>query len=80
MVYTDAPGAASSGRALVNNLDVEVYEDGQLIGQSRSSLNNFEYIEVAGVTGELEVRVIGSNIPTPATDGGQPFALLVSPL
>jgi hypothetical protein len=78
MVYTDAPGAASSSRALVNNLDVEVYEDGQLIARGNSSVNNYEYIEVAGVTGELEVKVVATNLPTPAAGGGQPFALLVS--
>ncbi len=80
LVYTDAPGAASSGRALVNNLDIEVYEDGQLIARGNSAVNNSEYLEVGGVTGELEVRVIATNLPTPAADGGQPFALLVSEL
>ncbi len=80
LVYTDAPGAASSGRALVNNLDIEVYEDGQLIARGNSAVNNSEYLEVGGVTGELEVRVVATNLPTPAADGGQPFALLVSEL
>lgn len=80
MVYTDAPGAASASRALVNNLDVEVYEDGELIASGTSSINNNEYIEVSGVTGQLEVRVVATNLPTPAANGSQPFALLVSPL
>lgn len=80
MVYTDAPGAASSGRALVNNIDLEVYEGGQMIARSNSSVNNFEYLEVGNVSGPIEVRVIGTNVPTPAATGGQPFALVVSPL
>ena len=78
LVYTDAPGAASTSKALVNNLDVEVYEDGQLIARGNSSVNNHEYIEVSGVTGELEVRVVGTNVPTPDASGGLPFALIVS--
>ncbi len=79
LIYTDAPGAASASRALVNNLDLEVYEDGQLIASGTSTINNHEYLEVEGVTGQLEFRVVGVNTPT-TKNGGVPFALIASPL
>lgn len=80
MIYTDAPGAASASKALVNNLDIEVYEGGTLIASGKDAINNHEYLEVAGVTGELEIRVVATNLPTTRPDGTVPFALIVSPL
>ena len=80
MIYTDAPGAASASKTLVNNLDIEVYDGGTLIAKGNSSIDNHEYIQVQGVQGELEVRVIGTNTPTTNGQGVVPFSLIVSPL
>jgi len=80
VIYTDAPSAASSQKTLVNNLDLEVYEGGTLISSGVDSINNYEYLEVTSETGDLEIRVIGQNIPTARADGTLPYELIVSPM
>lgn len=80
LIYTDAPGAASSAKALVNNLDIRILEDGVEIARGSDSINNHEYLEVAGATGQLSVEVIGTNIPTARANGRLPFSLIVTPM
>ena len=80
MIYTDAPAAANSRMALVNNLDVQVYEGGTMIASGTDSINNHEYLEISGATGEIEIRVNGTNVPMTRPSGALPFALIVSPL
>lgn len=79
MIYTDAPGAAGASKALVNNLDIQVFEGGTLIAEGRDAINNFEYVEVSGLTGPLSIKVVVTNLPTPMS-GGLPFELIATPL
>lgn len=80
LIYTDAPGAASSSRALVNNLDIRVLEGGVEIARGTNNIDNHEYIEVGGLTGELSLEVIAQNVPTTRPDGSLPFAVIVTPM
>ncbi len=78
LVYTDAPGAASSGKALVNDLDIKVTApDGRVVALNDRT-NNSEIIEIADLlVGKYEVTVSGVNVPQ-GKNGKQPYALLVS--
>lgn len=84
LAYTDAPGASSAARALVNDLDVSVSGGGQsfypnhLSGPDR--LNNVEMVEfTAPQDGNYEVRLNAHNVPKgQAGTGKQPFALIIT--
>lgn len=78
LVYTDAPAAASAGRTLVNNLDLEITTpDGRVISVN-DSVNNSETIEITDlVEGQYKVSVVGRSVPQ-GKNGKQPYALLVS--
>jgi hypothetical protein len=78
MTYTDAPAAASSQRALVNDLDLKVTgPDGKLY-QLQDRVNNTEMLELSGLAaGSYRVSVVGINVPQ-GRNGKQPYALAVS--
>jgi serine protease AprX len=80
MIYTDAPGAASSSKALVNNLDLRILEDGVEIARGSDKINNYEYIEIEGAEGAIIFEILGENIPTARPNGKLPFALIVTAL
>jgi subtilisin family serine protease len=87
LVWTDYPAAAGAGKALVNDLDLEVITPGgtQLLGNASAPLpstcrsagadrcNTVESVELlAPVSGTYLVRVRGATIP----QGPQPFAVV----
>ena len=74
LVYTDAPGSPAASKALVNNLDLEVHVKDRFFA-SNSELNNVEQVSLTNVTGRMEIRVKGTNVPM-GHDGKQPFALV----
>ncbi len=94
LVWTDAPGS-TTGAAYVNNLDLELTINGQTYrgnvfdgafsvdGGSADARNNVENIFLpAGLSGELEIRVLatainGDGIPANADATDQDFALVV---
>lgn len=78
LVYTDAPAAASAGKTLVNDLDIQVTTpDGRVVSISDST-NNTETVEITDlVEGQYQVSVVGKNVPQ-GKNGKQPYALLVS--
>ncbi len=76
--YTDAPGLVSTGRALVNNLDLEVKMPNGHVVSGTDSINNNEYLEFsASTTGSILVTVIGTTI-VKAPGDKQSFALVMS--
>ena len=95
LAWTDAPGS-TTGNAFVNNLDLEVVVGGQTFlgnvfnganstsGGSADIRDNVESVFIpAGVTGNLVVRVKGTNIAGDGVPGNgapldQDFALVVS--
>lgn len=79
LVYTDAPGSPAAGKALVNNLDLRVYNTAKSIELlSSDSVNNAEFVEVkAALGGTYTVEVSGVNVPM-GRNGKQPFALVVT--
>jgi hypothetical protein len=79
LVYTDAPGAASAAKSLVNDLDLVVVD--LATGQEtalQDRVNNTELIAAEVGTGEYEIRVKGINVPQGIVNGKQPYALLIS--
>jgi hypothetical protein len=79
LVWTDAPGAPSAGKALVNNLDLNVASSRTgLVRGSSDAVNNHEMVEMKRVSaGKYTVSVRGVNVPS-GREGKQPFALLIS--
>jgi uncharacterized repeat protein (TIGR01451 family) len=88
LVWSDAPGSAGAGAALVNNLNLRVTApDGTSTywgnhfsggwsqsGGSADTVNNVENVYVQSPTaGSWTVEVVGQNVP----QGPQPFALVV---
>lgn len=75
MVYTDAPGTPSAGKALVNDLDLEVVgPNGTLAPHDR--INNHEIVESDNLpAGTYTIRVVGANVPM---GQAQPFALVAT--
>lgn len=90
LVWTDSPGTPSAGKALVNDLDLEiiapggthyygntgVYTSGQCLRDNQwDACNNVEGITVPSAAyGTYTIIVHGYNVP----DGPQPFALVAS--
>lgn len=75
LVWSDAPGSAVSGNALVNNLNLEVILNGvtykgnvfggdaSVTGGTADTLNNVENVFLpSGTTGNFEVRVTAASI------------------
>ncbi|OFZ22927.1 MAG: hypothetical protein A2X94_14950 [Bdellovibrionales bacterium GWB1_55_8] len=78
LVYTDAPGAASSAKALVNDLDVQIVSSSGKVYEKADRTNNTEMLEIANLPeGTYQVLVKGMNVPQ-GKQGKQPYALLIS--
>ncbi len=76
--YTDAPGAVSAARTLVNNLDLRLLEGTRVVLEKNDSVNNSEMLEISGLpSGHYRLVVKGTSVPM-GKGGKQPFALLVS--
>jgi Subtilase family len=82
LVYTDAPGAVGASPALVNNLDLEVSNGGNLYrgnvitagvsttGGSADALNNAENVFLpAGASGAISVTVRATSLPGDGVPG-----------
>lgn len=76
LVYSDAPGAISAAKALVNNLDL-VVRVGDQVFESLSTVDNTEQIILPEPTEAVSIFVRGKNVPM-GKDGKQPFALVYS--
>lgn len=79
LMYTDAPGTPSAGKALVNNLDLELLDsNGKVIAGNSDLINNNEIIELSGLaSGTYTVRVLAKDVPM-GKNGKQAFALVYS--
>jgi subtilisin family serine protease len=80
LAYTDAPASPSAGRALVNDIDLEVVTPSGRMMSLQDSRNNLEMIEFKpGEAEEGSYRIIvrGKNVPQ-GKSGKQPYALVVS--
>ncbi len=80
--YTDAPASPSSGKTLVNDLDLELVHPSGKVERLGDSTNNLEMIEIkagAAAAGDYVVRVVGRSIPQGRGSSGKlPYALVVS--
>ncbi len=76
LVYTDAPGSIGSSRNLVNNIDLEVVQNGVVVMKSNSNVNNFETLSFDQLDGEVQIRVTGASVPM-GKNGKAPFALVI---
>lgn len=76
LVYTDAPGSPNAAKVLVNNLDLEITQNGQNIVTKSDDTNNFEFVEQVLSAGQYSVRVIGKNVPQ-GINGKQAFGLVI---
>lgn len=78
LVYSDAPAALTASKALVNDLDLVVYDANNKEVQKADRINNTEMIELTDYPlGQYSVKVRGVNVPQ-GKNGKQPFALVVS--
>ncbi|MGK5089791.1 S8 family serine peptidase [Bdellovibrionota bacterium FG-2] len=78
LVYTDAPGAATSKKLLVNDLDLRVTGPSKRSFTLGDHTNNNEMIELKKLQpGIYKISVVGVNIPQ-GKNGKQPYALIVS--
>jgi subtilisin family serine protease len=80
LAYTDAPASPSAGRALVNDIDLEVVTPSGRTISLQDSKNNLEMVEFKpGQAEEGSYRIIvrGKTIPQ-GKSGKQPYALVVS--
>lgn len=82
LVYTDAPASPSAGKALVNDLDLEVVDPSGAVSSLKDSTNNAEMIELKpGLArgGDYRIRVVGKNVPQGrGVTGKLPYALVIS--
>lgn len=86
LVYTDAPGTLSAGKALVNNLDLVVEGPKKrsaaqaVVFASQDNTNNNEIAELEGLeSGTYTIKVKGTDVPM-GKDGKQPYALVYTSL
>jgi len=80
LVYTDAPASPSAGKALVNDLDLEVVKPSGEVVSLKDRVNNSEMVEwkpAQAEAGTYRIRVVGKNVPQ-GKNGKQPYALVVS--
>jgi subtilisin family serine protease len=75
LVWNDAPAAESAGKALVNDLNLEV-SGPSVQYTSNDSVNNFEFFEKSASAGTYKVKVVGQQIPQ-GINGKQPFSLVI---
>jgi hypothetical protein len=77
LMYTDAPGTPSAGKALVNNLDLELVDaKGTVVAGNHDTINNNEIIELSNLSnGTYTLRVVGKDVPM-GKSGKQAFALV----
>ncbi len=81
LVYTDAPGAPSAARALVNDLDLYVRLPSGRILESESSINNIEQITLQEPVFGAEIFVKAFRVPKGKGEHFRnrvPFALVAS--
>ena len=76
--YTDAPGSTVAKKALVNDLDIEVYVRGGQIFKSDSRINNIEQVVLPEGQKAIVVKVVAVNVPMNSSTGGQPYSLVAS--
>lgn len=77
LVYTDAPAAASAGKTLVNDLDIQITTPNGQVITLNDGTNNSEAIEITDlIEGQYQVSVVGKNVPQ-GKNGKQPYALVV---
>ncbi len=75
LVWTDAPGSVNAGKALVNDLDLEVVlPDGKILAQN-DQINNHSFVSAETPAGEITIRVKGANVPM-GKNAKQPFAIV----
>lgn len=77
LVWTDAPANTSASKTLVNDLDLELRQNGELIASLGDRVNNNEIIEQDLTAGRYEVVVKAHRI-IDGNDGRQSFALVVT--
>jgi serine protease AprX len=78
LVYTDAPGAVSAARALVNNLDLSISGPDGSVQTKNDAVNNTEMLELSNLQpGTYTVTVKGANVPM-GRSGKQPYALVIT--
>jgi serine protease AprX len=77
LVYTDAPGSPQAAKALVNNINVQIMQEGHVVTELSDDTNNFEFFEGKLAAGSYKVKVIGQNIPQ-GLNGKQAYALVMS--
>ncbi len=75
LVWNDAPAAESAGKALVNDLNLEISGPG-IQHSSADSVNNFEFFEKSARAGQYKVKIVGRQIAS-GKAGKQPFSLVI---
>ena len=75
LVWMDAPAAEAAGRALVNDLNLEITGNGIQFA-SNDSVNNFEYFEKTAQAGHYKVKIVGHQVPQ-GKAGKQPYSLVI---
>ncbi len=75
LVWNDAPAAESAGKALVNDLNLEVTGH-QVQFISNDSVNNYEFFEKTARAGLYKVKVVGRQVAF-GKEGKQPFSLVI---
>lgn len=77
LVYTDAPGSANASQALVNDLDMGLFNaQGQALAQVADHTNNHEYIEQKLPVGKYQLKITGYKVPQ-GMAGKQPYAVVI---
>ncbi len=77
LVWTDAPGSPNAGKALVNDLSLEVTLPGGQVITKDDGVNNSAFIQSEVAAGVVSVVIKGTNVPM-GLNGKQPFAVVVS--
>ncbi|MFZ3231658.1 MAG: S8 family serine peptidase [Pseudobdellovibrio sp.] len=77
LVWTDAPGSVNAGKALVNDLDLEVVLPSGVVLSVNDQINNHAFAQSEITSGDVVIRVKGINVPM-GLNGKQPFALVAS--
>lgn len=78
MVYTDAPGSPSASKALVNDLDIQITQNGKVLRSGSDHLNNFENVKTMVQKGAIQITVKGSRVIQTRAQSKLPFALVAT--
>lgn len=78
LVWSDPPATPNAGKALVNDLDLDFYREGELISKNEDRLNNFETLEIGDLSGGLYKIKIRAHRVLQTGAEKQPFALVIS--